>query len=724
MKCYDYQHYEEYYVDLDTENVSFLKTSLLLQERGVNNAFFMLKLYNKKLSGVDPYSKKITEDQAAAIFLECSRNRWYFYREVFRVGESGSSTDIGGGVSFRLDRGNLAFLWATDLNISCYLIMPRQIGKTWAAVADCTWVHQFNRNASILHFNKSQGDANDNLYRIRQAISMLPMYLQHSADENLATADKRKIKNNEKTIRNVLSSTIIAMASAGNESKADAMARGKTASKIWYDEMAFIFFNSAIYTAATPAYQTAKEKAIKNGIPYGITITTTPGDLATPHGAYAYKFMQSCITFDESMYDLKGKKLFDLLYRTKDKMPFLFIQFYYWQLGKTDEWYQAVYKDLNDPLRARREYLLEWIDTNGNSPFDPDDVALIGEIARKREASREHIMINKYFRLNVYEKYKGKKPVIIGVDVAGGLGRDSSAVVVVNPETLRPMAIFNSNMITSKDLQKFIVTLVQKVYPNCIITIENNSVGQPLIDNLRDTPIAHKLYREKKKKEIQKGVTNFSHSTTREVMVYGHNTNNVTRAQMMDNLENIVRNSHTHVGYPELYEEIRFLEVRGNRIDHSPASHDDTVMAYMGALWIVKYGKGLKGKGIHWTIRDSVDDDDIEFDTTELFKSADKIMRQNMRSRMSDYDAAEDELIEFLSTPQDDMTSSDLFAQERREYLRALDMQEGADSFDEDYGYDDPVGMISEDTANMILRNYECFDDYEPVPDFSTRYKY
>ena len=717
MKAVDFQKYEEYHVDFDTPNTSFLKMSLLLQEMGVHNAFFMLKIYNKKLIGVDPYSPKLTQKQQAAIFLECSQNRWYFYREVFRVGESGSSTDIGGGVPFELNRGNMAYLWSTDLNISCYMIMPRQTGKTWAAIADCTWVHQFNRNSMILHFNKNQSDANDNLYRIRQAISMLPMYLQHSADENLDSTEKRKVKNNEKTIRNILSSTILAMASAGNESKADAMARGKTASKIWYDELAFIFFNSAIYTAATPAYQTAKEKAIKNGIPYGINITTTPGDLATPHGEFAYRFMNNCIRFDESIYDLKGKKLFDILYHTKDKMPFFFIQYHYWQVGKDDAWYEAVYKDLNDPLKARREYLLEWIDSNGNSPFDPDDVALIGDLAKQREMSREKVAINKYFNLYRYEKYKGKKPVIIGVDVASGLGRDSSAVVVVNPETLRPMAIFNSNMITSKDLMKFIVTLVTKYYPNCVVTIENNSVGQPLIDNLRDTPVGRKLYKEKKKKEIDTGVRNFSKKIHREVMMYGHTTNAQTRSQMMDTLENIVRNSHSHVGYPELYEEIRLLEVRNGRVDHGPASHDDTVMAYMGALWIVRYGKGLKGKGIYWTIRDSLDEDDIPFDSTEILASADKILRKNQRRRDNDYDEREEELKEFLSTEQDVETSSTLWDKERAEYLKELDRLEGADGLDPDDEYDSGVATISDETADMILRNYANFDKRQSIMD-------
>ena len=186
------------------------------------------------------------------------------------------------------------------------------------------------------------------------------------------------------------------MASAGNEAKADAMARGKTASKIWYDELAYIFFNEAIYTAATPAFEKARELAEQNDVPYNITITTTPGDLATPHGAFAYKMMETAIPFHEEMYDYKQKKLYDIIKHTPDKTDFIFIQFSHLQLGETDEWYLDRAKKMNNPIKARREYLLEWINSNGNSPFDPDDIELIGDLTKQKEGKVTVYKITKY----------------------------------------------------------------------------------------------------------------------------------------------------------------------------------------------------------------------------------------------------------------------------------------------------------------------------------------
>ena len=709
MKAYNNFSATTYRIDLKTTNTSFLKMALILKSKGVENCYFMLRIDNKNLVGVNPYSKKLTREQKAAIFSECINNRWYFYREVARVSESGAATGIGGGSEFILNRGNLAYLWCAEKNIDCYLIMPRQTGKTWAAIIDAVWTYQFTRGSTILHFNKSQKDSNDNLQRIKSAISMLPLYLQHSADENLDPSEKKLVKNAEKSMRNIIGSQIEAMASAGNDSKADAMARGKTAPKIWYDEIAFIFFNEVIYAAATPAYEKAMENAIKNHAPYGISITTTPGDLATPHGNFAWKMMDDSIRFNESFYDMPSKELFDIVNNTPGKVPYFFIQYSYTQLGETEEWYLKRYKKMNDPLRARREYLLEWMNSNGNSPFDPDDVEQIKLYADEAEKHVNVVRINKYYELRVYDEYRGRKPVMIGVDVAGSMGRDSSAIVVANPETLKPLAVFRSNMIDLASLQKLIVTVVKRMYPNCILTIENNSVGEGVIRNLLETSIGNRIYKERATKVQDMGPNSITKKRKVQRVVYGHNTNTHTRPQMMEILETTVHNSPVHLGIPELYDEISYLELRNGRIDHMSDHHDDVVMAYMGLLWVVKYGRGMKGKGIYYNIDDGSDGyEDASYDLTDAMRNADRVLS---KAREGERDE-EQEFIDYMSRNHHTQDSNDWMDREREEYFKAIDRIDGiSDEMD-----DDPIS-ISESTQRLLLSNYEAmlqigsFDD-------------
>ena len=42
--------------DIHTKNISFLKMAKYLKEKGIKKYAFMLKLYDKTLVGVDPYS--------------------------------------------------------------------------------------------------------------------------------------------------------------------------------------------------------------------------------------------------------------------------------------------------------------------------------------------------------------------------------------------------------------------------------------------------------------------------------------------------------------------------------------------------------------------------------------------------------------------------------------------------------------------------------------------
>lgn len=711
MRAYSEQTFDTYYIHAETKNTSFLKMTVLLDSMGVTNCYFHLKLYDKDLIDINPYSKKLSDEMRFKIFIECSNNRWYFYREVFRVSEGGAGTGVGGGSPFILNRGNLAYLWAMELNLSTYLIMPRQTGKTWAAIADAVWTHHFIRGSTILHFNKNLKDATDNIRRMQQSIRMLPEWMQHSSLDNLNGSEKRLVKNNEKTIINTIGSTVEAMASAGNESKADAIARGKTASKIWYDELAYIFFNETIYAAATPAYEKAREIAEKNDVPYAISITTTPGDLATPHGAWAYKMMNDSVVFREEFYNYTWKKLNRQVNHNPDKIPFIFIQYSYLQLGETEEWYLERYKKLNNPIRARREYLLEWMNTNGNSPFDPDDVEVIGEYSRAREEKAKVVRINKFYEMIVYDKYTGKKPVIIGSDVSMGRGRDSSTLVVVNPETLHPIAIFKSNMIDGNKFRKLIMTVINRMYPNCILAIESNPIGEQLIKELLDTPVGRCMYKERKKRTVeQPGVGPVPVKRKVNSVEYGFNTNTVTRPQMMEMLESIVHNSPSHLGYKELYEEIRFMELKHGRIDHGENSHDDVTMAYLGALWIIRYGTGLKGRGIYYNI-DSGNEglDDVKYDTTESMKFAEKLMRKKKRAlkkqKMSDVDLEEasDDLVDFLSREHHVQTSSDLYQQERAEYFKEIDRIQGLSLDDEEETH-----KLSPDIDNLILRNYNA----------------
>ena len=82
---------------------------------------------------------------------------------------------------------------------------------------------------------------------------------------------------------------------------------------MWFDEYAFIPYNDTIYMNSAPAHKTAAMNAKRNGAPYGILITTTPGFMTTPEGQSAFAAKETATPFSESWYDLSYPQLLEIL---------------------------------------------------------------------------------------------------------------------------------------------------------------------------------------------------------------------------------------------------------------------------------------------------------------------------------------------------------------------------------------------------------------------------
>lgn len=112
-----------YIIDTKTTNISFKQTAADLHRLGVKNNLFMLRLYDKTLQGVDPFSPLLTQDMVMRIINECIINPWYYLREIARIPEQG-----GTSIPFQLHRGNLAVVFLFINGIDNYITIPRQKG--------------------------------------------------------------------------------------------------------------------------------------------------------------------------------------------------------------------------------------------------------------------------------------------------------------------------------------------------------------------------------------------------------------------------------------------------------------------------------------------------------------------------------------------------------------------------------------------------------------------
>ena len=234
--------YVDKFFDLGTHNKSFLLLARSLKNLGIKNFYFMLEICDTSLIGVNPYQcdkeghTTLSRDQISRIMLECTRNPWYFLREVCRIPDQG-----GTSIPYRANRGNIAQSWCITKGLDSWLCLPRQQGKTESALAFQVWMYLFGTSNSMFIFVNKDGDnAKNNLRRFQSQIDLLPEYMRC---ESIVTEDgkRTKAKKNATEMANPINlNSIKVKPKATSYDTALSIARGLTAPIQHYDWKIFI----------------------------------------------------------------------------------------------------------------------------------------------------------------------------------------------------------------------------------------------------------------------------------------------------------------------------------------------------------------------------------------------------------------------------------------------------------------------------------------------------
>lgn len=466
------------YIHKETTNQSFIDMHHYLKQIGIQNNDFFLALLDPGLAGVDPRDPSLPTSIKARIMNECRLNYWYFLREVVRIPVAGGT---GVGDRYKLHRGNLAMNFLFTMNFNMFVEMPRQHGKTVGALIRYLWVYNFGTtNSEIMFMHKDHAGSKKNLSDLKTYRDALPSYLQMTTQTGVS-GKKLKVPDTIVMIENPYNhNKIKTFASARTKAAADNLGRGLTTPMQYYDEFAFLQYNDTIYGAATPAFMTASQNAARNSAPYGILITTTPGDLLTDAGACAYDMRNKATKWNDRFYDLTPQELHDLQAANTNSSFFL-VSFTYQQLGSGQDYFKRMVIQMErDWDKIRREVMLEWATISGNCPFSQEDLDII------KTHIKEPMSIIPFGRLGqyeflIYEPIDTLYPPIIGVDVAGATFNDSSAITVIDSRTTRVTATLNCNYMPQDDLAQVLYDLVTKYLPNSIINIERNGVAYSAI---------------------------------------------------------------------------------------------------------------------------------------------------------------------------------------------------------------------------------------------------
>jgi hypothetical protein len=585
-------NFDDYIIHTTTRNLSFIRVFKSLKGMGIKNNKFFLRLYDADLLNVDPHSKHLSPEIQSKILYEIARNPFYFIREVVRIAVP------GGTLKFELHRGNLALLWALINNLHTIILLPRQRYKTISIATLLTWIYHFaTNNTSMLFSNKSLGDAQNNLKRFKDIVSNLPLFIRNiinnKGDINNLTSILSEKRNNKIDIAGQVIS----------EEAADKQGRGMSLPVCWWDEFAFLKYNDIIYKSAAPAISKVSEIAEKEGRPFAKIVSTTPNNLDSPHGIFCKQLIDEACPFTEEMYDWTKREIKNFI-KDNSSNDFLYIKFTWQELGLTKEWYEKECRALtNDKLTIRREIDLEWTKSSDNSIFTEEQLDIIFNIVTKNvplktltldvkveELDEDKNTVKGKYTVVLYKELERDKTYFIGSDVGGGLGRDSSTLIITDPKTLEPYGFFKNSKINTNYFSSIIHELIVNHLPNSILFIENNNYGKAVLDNLiRRIPknlfFDYKVADKDKAKTIKK---------TSKNITYGINTTPASRPLMFDLLMQYVQDKPYLFGFSELYEEIKTLiYTKTGKIEHDIGAHDDIIMAYNMILYAIAYSNNI-----------------------------------------------------------------------------------------------------------------------------------
>lgn len=395
--------------DVKTKNLSFLKVSRMLRQKGIKNNKFMLELHDEDLVGVDPYSKEVEKNPTLQlkIYREICRNVWYYLREVVRIPADGAE------IRYELNIANatMAFLKLQNKNI--IEIICRQHGKTMSNIVFDSWSLLFiTKNANYAYINKGLADAKKNLKIFKDIRSALPKWLL----VNFIEDPKNDIDNQEQKLVAKRNNSLKVVSTGADPDAADKSGRGLTIANVYWDEFSFTKYCDITYQAAIHAFKKASENARKNGTPYGFIITTTPANLDTTPGAYCKKMIDKAAVWNIELFDLTEEELHNYI-KANSENNFIFVQYTYIELGRDEEWLKETIRDCQGDLaKVKREILLEWPKSMESSVFNEEQLDKIYQFI-KQPVTRFFLMDKQYI-IDWYENPDVNLNYILTCDVA------------------------------------------------------------------------------------------------------------------------------------------------------------------------------------------------------------------------------------------------------------------------------------------------------------------
>lgn len=593
MILYENDYYtQRAYVHINTKNISALRIAKLLKEMGIKNNKFVLAITQKELFDIDPHNlKDNSRELKEKIALESKINPWYYLREIIRVPAAGELY----GIPYEFNRGNLCLTWCVYGSINIMIVMPRQVGKsigTQSIGSQLMYVSGTNYNIGA--FAKDDSLRQQNVIRLKEMKESIPpfMLLPSSGDtDNKEGLSYKALNNSYKTF--------IAQKDPRAAAK---QARGETFPLEHWDESAWYDNIWESFPSATSAMSAARDQVLKMNLPSAIIQTTTAGRIDDKRGKWAYTYAMNGLKFNEMLYDCEDAAHLNRLVAENSSNGSVYAEFHWKQLGKTEAWFRKNTESISNQDIIDMDYNNIWLIGKSSSILPTELLNKLVQIEPLFYTQSDSIFVRWYVdqKTRYSEDFK-LKTLIAGIDISDNVGIDFTTLTIVDPTNLSTIATFRSNS-SNITLFVFLVANLMEEFPNLLINPERNRNGGLFVDNLIVVLRSKRIRFEKR--IFNTFIQEYDSSSSRSIddlnydgvdrKYLGFKTNRDTRETLYSSILFIAVNS----AYDKIYDlniiaELKSLISKNGRIDHDKDGHDDQVISWLLAMFVIFNGKNL-----------------------------------------------------------------------------------------------------------------------------------
>ena len=461
---------------------------------------------------------QLTKKEMKKEILKCGKDPVYFVNSYARI-----SHPLKGLVPFKTYDYQSELLNNFDDHRFTVILKARQLGISTITAAYVVWLMLFHRDKNILVMATKYTTASNLVKKVKHMLKHLPDWVQIAKVE----------VDNRSSFELSNGSQIKASSTSADAGRSEAL------SLLVVDEAAHVEGLDELWTGLYPTLSTG-----------GRCIA-----LSTPNGVGNW-FHKTYISAAAEKSDFHPIKLM-----------------WYAHPDRDDHWFKKETKNMSKRQIAQE---LECnFNASGDTVIHPEDISIVD---KQIVAPKYRTGLDRNFW--IWEEYNSENSYLLSADVARGDGNDYSVFHIFKLETMEIIAEYQGKL--TPDLFSEVVLNAGREFGNCMVVVENNSVGFSVLEKLKEKEYPNVYHSIKSTHEYIDPLVADSRTGT----IAGFTTSSKTKPLLIAKFEEFIRNKILTIYSSRLRSELDTFIWNNGRAEAQQGYNDDLIMACAIGCWV------------------------------------------------------------------------------------------------------------------------------------------